>query len=78
MLSLEPLYADMEGAGLGKQQWGLLDEGFSWDVTVHSETGLGKQETSIPDYSCVKQLVKLCTKFATSACSPDAIIKFAI
>ena len=40
MLSLEPLYADMEGAGLGKQQWGLLDEGFSWDVTVHSETGL--------------------------------------
>ena len=22
------------------KQWGLLDEGFSWDVTVHSETGL--------------------------------------
>ena len=30
----------VEGVSLGKQQWGLLDEGFSWDVTVHSETGL--------------------------------------
>ena len=45
--------------GLGKQQWGLLDEGFSWDVTVHSETGLQHANATAGQHGACIDLYKL-------------------